>query len=157
MTTWWGGSGQDIALYSGLPNQYTITRTGLTITVSGPDGIDTLTSVERLQFSDLSVRTLERTERDFGNDGKSDVLWRNDNGNVLSWNMNGAGIASSPLLAGVPTDWKVADGSGDYNGDGNSDILWRNGQWQCPDVAVEQRGHRLQPTRRRRSHRLENR
>ena len=121
-----GGLGQDKSLYNSLPGAYTINRNGLTTTVNGPDGTDTLTSVEFLQFSDLSIRTLEHAERDFGNDGKSDILWRNTNGSVLAWNMNGTTIASSPLLAGVSADWKIADGSGDYNGDSNSDILWRN-------------------------------
>ena len=121
-----GGLGYDRADYSSLPGAYTITRNGLTTTVSGPDGTDTLTGIERLQFSDLSVRTLEPAERDFGNDGRSDVLWRNDNGYVLSWTMNGAIISGSSLLAGVSADWKITDGSGDYNGDGKSDILWRN-------------------------------
>ena len=40
--------------------------------------------------------------------------------------MNGGVIASSPFVASVPTDWKIADGSSDYNGDGKSDVLWRN-------------------------------
>ena len=54
------------------------------------------------------------------------MLWRNDNGNVLIWTMNGGAIASSPFVASVPVDWKIADGSSDYNGDGKSDVLWRN-------------------------------
>ena len=121
-----GGLGLDVAIYSGLPSAYTITRNGLTTTVTGPDGTDTLTGVEILEFAGGGIRTLEHAERDFGDDGKSDVLWRNDNGYVLHWNMNGATILSNPWLGAITTDWKIADGAGDYNGDGKSDVLWRN-------------------------------
>ncbi|MFN3557878.1 MAG: M10 family metallopeptidase C-terminal domain-containing protein [Brevundimonas sp.] len=46
-----GGDGVDTAVYSGLRSAYTITTVGGVTTVSGPDGSDTLTNVERLQFS----------------------------------------------------------------------------------------------------------
>ena len=68
---------------------------------------------------------------DFNGDGKSDVLWRNANGTLVDWTMNGAQIASSQdvTLGGNPAmpdaSWSVA-GIGDFNGDGKSDILWRN-------------------------------
>lgn len=50
-----GGSGTDTVVLSGLRSQYTITRSGDTITTSGPDGTDTLIRVERLQFSDARL------------------------------------------------------------------------------------------------------
>ena len=121
-----GSIGVDKATFSGFSGAYTVTRNGLTTTVIGPDGTDTLTGIELLQFGDSSVRTIEHAERDLGDDGRSDVLWRNDAGPVLNWVMNGPVITSSPLLASVSADWKIADGSGDYNGDGKSDVLWRN-------------------------------
>ena len=47
---------------------------------------------------------------DYDGDGNSDVLWRNDNGNVLGWLMDGATIAANPLVASITNDWKIADG-----------------------------------------------
>ncbi|MBV9739603.1 MAG: VCBS repeat-containing protein [Hyphomicrobiales bacterium] len=68
---------------------------------------------------------------DFNGDGKSDVLWRNANGTLIDWTMNGSQITGSQglTLAGVQVapdaSWSIA-GIGDFNGDGKSDILWRN-------------------------------
>ena len=45
-----GGAGTDLAEYSGAMSAYTINTTGGTTTVSGPDGTDTLTNIELLQF-----------------------------------------------------------------------------------------------------------
>jgi len=50
-----GGAGIDTAVYSGTRSQYTITKTATGFTVNGTqtqEGTDTLTNVERLQFSD---------------------------------------------------------------------------------------------------------
>jgi Ca2+-binding RTX toxin-like protein len=53
-----GGTGTDTAAFSSSKSSYTITHTGSTYTVranSGTDGTDTLTNVERLQFSDTKI------------------------------------------------------------------------------------------------------
>jgi uncharacterized protein YjiK len=65
---------------------------------------------------------------DFNGDKKSEILWRNDvDGRVVTWQMNGATVASSGSTStpSLDTTWKNA-GTGDFNGDGKSDILWRN-------------------------------
>jgi ELWxxDGT repeat protein len=68
---------------------------------------------------------------DFNGDNRRDVLWRNSDGTLADWAMNGNVITSSGVLSAggnaVKPDgsWSVA-GVGDFNGDGNSDILWRN-------------------------------
>ena len=62
---------------------------------------------------------------DFNGDGRQDFLWRNTDGTVVIWLMNGATILSSASLGVVPTDWRIV-GAGDFNGDGRADILWRN-------------------------------
>ncbi len=65
-------------------------------------------------------------QRDFNGDGKSDILWQNDNGAVHTWQMNGAGVAAaSDVFIADPGSHLV--GTGDFNGDGLSDFLWDNG------------------------------
>ena len=49
-----GGEGYDTAVFSGQYADYAITF-GTTITVIGPDGTDSLTSIESLQFADIGV------------------------------------------------------------------------------------------------------
>lgn len=50
-----GGGGTDTAVFQGLERQYTITRSGSAMIVSGPDGTDTLVNIERLKFDDFTV------------------------------------------------------------------------------------------------------
>ncbi|MGV8951881.1 MAG: M10 family metallopeptidase C-terminal domain-containing protein [Cypionkella sp.] len=47
-----GGTGTDTAVFTGNRSNYTISTTNGVTTVSGADGIDKLTNVERLQFAD---------------------------------------------------------------------------------------------------------
>jgi hypothetical protein len=76
-------------------------------------------------FQDIGWTVVPPGSKDFNGDGKGDILWRNDNGSVGMWLMNGAQIALNTGVANVTVDWKIA-GVGDFNGDGKSDILWRN-------------------------------
>jgi probable HAF family extracellular repeat protein len=68
---------------------------------------------------------------DFTGDGDADILWRNSNGSLAMWLMDGSTIESSttPTYQGSAvspgSSWSVA-GIGDFNGDGDADILWRN-------------------------------
>ena len=50
-----GGDGYDTAVFSGVRSAYTITQNGAQTIVSGPDGTDTLTNIENLQFADSPV------------------------------------------------------------------------------------------------------
>lgn len=50
-----GGADLDVALYAGGKSGYTILKTGQGFSVSGPDGFDTLTGIERLMFADTGV------------------------------------------------------------------------------------------------------
>jgi hypothetical protein len=68
---------------------------------------------------------------DFNADGKADLLWRNTNGSLVEWLMDGSSIASSSVITsgGVPVSpdnsWHVVE-IGDFNLDARTDILWRN-------------------------------
>ena len=61
---------------------------------------------------------------DFDGNGASDILWRNTNGSVAVWSMNGSQIVASGGEMGPDASWSVA-GVGDFDGDGRSDVLWR--------------------------------
>ena len=40
-----------------------------------------------------------------GHAGNSDVLWRNDSGQVSIWEMNGATITNNHAVAALSSDW----------------------------------------------------
>jgi hypothetical protein len=69
---------------------------------------------------------------DFNGDCKSDILWRDDAGNVGMWLMNGSAISQASVLGDVPSNWSIV-GQRDFNGDGYADILWRD---SVGDVAI---------------------
>ena len=50
-----GGSGIDTAVFSGTRSAFTITNAKTHYSISGPDGTDALSNLERLQFFDISV------------------------------------------------------------------------------------------------------
>jgi hypothetical protein len=74
---------------------------------------------------------------DFNADGRADILWRKDNGQLLLWLAGESGnstllntrVAGAVMTPGVEDPisllWKV-EGVGDFNGDGFSDILFRH-------------------------------
>jgi hypothetical protein len=68
---------------------------------------------------------------DFNGDGRADILWRSDGGEVAVWITNPSGSATPYTvqnLGGAGADWHI-QGVGDFNGDANKpkdDILWRN-------------------------------
>src|SRR5829696_8001531 len=62
---------------------------------------------------------------DFSDDGRADILWRGDQGEVCVWTMDGTEVA----------------GAADFGGDGRADILWRgqSGEayiWKIDGAAV---------------------
>ncbi|MFN7139807.1 MAG: FG-GAP-like repeat-containing protein, partial [Limisphaerales bacterium] len=66
------------------------------------------------------------TMADFNSDGKSDMLFQNEAGELMLWLMNGNEFVSRQLIAQNPgAEWK-AFGAGDFDGDGKSDILFQH-------------------------------
>jgi hypothetical protein len=67
---------------------------------------------------------------DFSGDGDADILWRNSNGSLAMWLMDGSTIESSatPTYQGSAvspdSSWNIVE-IGDFNGSGDSDILWQ--------------------------------
>ena len=72
--------------------------------------------------------TIDDIRNDFNGDGRSDILWRNVDGQMSNWlgQSNGGFVENNANAAAfIPTAWQIA-GTGDFNGDGFDDILWRN-------------------------------
>ena len=63
---------------------------------------------------------------DFNGDGRTDILWRRNDGLLFSWLGADSGFTdnSGNLSIVVSTEWRVIS-IGDFNGDGRDDILWR--------------------------------
>src|SRR5215208_4506001 len=82
-------------------------------------------------YQDLGIVTSDwkiQTAADFNGDAKSDILWRNNNGDVFLWNStpgSGAPFFSYQDLGIVTSDWKIQTAA-DFNDDAKADILWRN-------------------------------
>ena len=62
---------------------------------------------------------------DFNFDMDSDLLWRNANGTLAAWLMNGGAVLQSAGLGSVTSAFSII-GQHDFNGDGKDDILWRD-------------------------------
>jgi len=65
---------------------------------------------------------------DFNGDGRSDILWRNDNGLTTDWlgQTNGSFTDNSTnFLVNPGVTWHVA-AIGDFDGNSTDDIVWRN-------------------------------
>ena len=130
-----GGLGDTVG-YSGVRTNYLVTQLStnsvriLDTRAGSPDGLDTINNIHTFQFADHTY-TLDqllpaRTPiKDFNGDGKSDILWRNDAGQVSIWDMDKGTVLSGNQVATISSDWKIA-GTGDFNGDHKADILWRH-------------------------------
>ncbi|WP_066469537.1 peroxidase family protein [Bosea sp. WAO] len=94
-----GGAGNDTAIFNGDASDYLVSvNTAGQLVVSGPDGTDTLTSIEALEFDDGTFGVV------LGTDGNNDNL----NGN------NGAN--GNQIVLGLA-------GNDELNGGGGNDIL----------------------------------
>ena len=67
----------------------------------------------------------EGQAHDFNDDGSSDIAWRDTDGNLAVWLMNGGETLQSAGLGTIPTTWSIV-GQRDFNGDGFADLLWRD-------------------------------
>ncbi len=129
--------GDTIVFTDASLSNFTFSLSGNTLTYSG--GAMTLNGVIDGQFTEtaavsggvqLSETISHVVQNDFNGDGKSDILWRNDDGTLTDWlaSSDGSGSFTSnwnASVASVSTSWHVA-GTGDFNGDGHVDVLWRN-------------------------------
>jgi hypothetical protein len=129
-----GGSGRDTAVFSGNRAASTVTRSGAVITVVGPDGNDTLSSIEVLKFAD-GTRSVA-TGNDFNGDGRTDVLFSNLGaifGSNYQWQLDNRALLAEHAIDLYDKSFSLQV-TGDFDGDGKSDLLFQNpvlgGVWQ---------------------------
>jgi Ca2+-binding RTX toxin-like protein len=134
-----GGDGSDTAVFTGNRSAYTITVSGGVSTVVGPDGTDTVSNVERLQFADglfdaagapLTSGPINGTSGADTLNGTSgaDVingLGGNDVINGLDGNDTiDGGDGNDAIAAGLGNDTvRAGTGNDVISGDGGSDVL----------------------------------
>jgi hypothetical protein len=80
--------------------------------------------VVTVAFSTRPINHAAHTH-DFNGDGYSDIAWRNSNGDVAIWLMDGTQILSAPDVGNVPTSWSIV-GQRQLNNSGYADLIWRN-------------------------------
>ena len=116
----------DLASFSFSLSGSTLTYSGGALTLAGVSGA-LFASAAPAGGVQLSLQpTATAVHNDFNGDGRSDILWRNDGGQVSNWLSTSSGgfNNNAASLTTMGADWKVA-GTGDFNGDGREDILWR--------------------------------
>lgn len=111
-----GGPGFDRARYFGNRTDFTITRSGATLTITdtrGQEGTDTLTSIEQLEFADGVL----------GSAPENLILFRPNDRGLLAWNST-LGSAGFSWFFTLGTD-SQAIAADDFTGDGLVDVLFR--------------------------------
>ncbi|MBY0336505.1 MAG: FG-GAP-like repeat-containing protein [Acetobacteraceae bacterium] len=120
-----GGAGRDAAIFAGNRADATLTKNaGAGWTVHGPQGTDTLGSVERLVFDDGTLSIATARPDDLTGRGYADLLWQDGAGGLYLWQLEGAvSTARGGGYGGGGAGWSLA-ARGDLDGDGRSDLLW---------------------------------
>jgi len=135
-----GGTGIDTASFSGNRSQYTLhVNPDGTVQVTGSDGSDSTTSIERFQFADGT--TSLPTGTDFNDDAFGDVLFRSASGGFASWQLSGAAAIGGGGDFGNPGSFYSLVLTGDFDGDGRSDLLFRGrdgtmATWQMSGTTI---------------------
>ncbi len=120
-----GGSGADIAIFNVASTAATWTRSGYSWIVQSAEGADTLVSIERLEFTDVTVDLgpLRGPNNDFSGDGTSDILWNQAGTNAVGAFTLDSGAPLFAFYGQGGAGWTIA-GTGDLTGDNTTDILW---------------------------------
>ena len=129
----------DRITFASFPSDFTFALSGNTLTYSGTNTSGTLTFGSALLGQlvasaapeggvQLTLQTHDPSN-DFNGDGRSDILWRNDDGRMTDWlGLDNGGFVDNARqwLNERPDRAGMSPATGDFNGDGRDDILWRN-------------------------------
>jgi sRNA-binding regulator protein Hfq len=121
----WDDGGCEFNLLGPCPNS-TGTWNYSNMSAYGKDVILSPTFGMQAASKTATVFNPKTSTHDFNGDGKSDILWRDNSGDVAMWLMNGVQLLSqSGGVATVPSGWTIV-GQRDFNSDGKADILWQD-------------------------------
>lgn len=135
-----GGGGVDFAIFGGVRSGYSLTNLGGgSVRVSGADGTDTVSNVERLKFDNLTVSWgitdawsdgagARCVIGSFENGTGADIaVIRPSQGGIATYTSNGNGMFGSVFAPQTGTDWaswpRPQLASADFDGNGVSDIV----------------------------------
>jgi hypothetical protein len=76
-------------------------------------------------FCTFIIETNELGTHDFNGDTRSDIAWRNANGDTSIWLINNTQVLSAADYGIIPNGWQLV-GQRDFNGDRKADLLWSN-------------------------------
>ncbi|TBW37605.1 hypothetical protein EYW49_10875 [Siculibacillus lacustris] len=112
-----GGAGRDTTVHDVAESAASWSRSadGSFTVLAGTDGTDTLVDVEVLSFTDGTIRLPTGGQRmgllsegkDFDGDGKSDLLFRNTDGTLASWDLSGTSLIGGGTIGNPGTGWAV--------------------------------------------------
>jgi Ca2+-binding RTX toxin-like protein len=91
----------------------------------GSDSVNIIVNGSQPGGTSVSVLSNNGHFGDLDGDDQADLVWRNDDGSVATWQMNGGTVAAGNFLPTVTNDWHIL-GTGDFNADGRTDIVWQN-------------------------------
>ena len=126
-----GGAGGGKSVYSGSHSQYQLTQQAdgspfwhvSDLRPAAPDGIDALSNIQFLEFTDTNIDL--RAVRNFDGLNRSDFAWQHDGGQAAIWLLRDTGLTSNGAVGpNVGPSWHLK-GSGDFNADGRGDFLWQ--------------------------------
>ena len=106
----------------------TLSYTGGSLTLTAPVNGVLVASAAAGGGVQLTLQTLRDVANDFNGDGRSDIMFRHDNGaifNVLGTPSGGVLNNGDNIYTVVDNAWSLA-GTGDFNGDGRDDVLWQH-------------------------------
>lgn len=79
---------------------------------------------------------------DFNGDGRTDILWKSDSGEVTNWLGNANGGFNGNIANAdnhIDSNWQIV-ATGDFNGDGHSDVLFQSTSGEVTDWLGQSNG-----------------
>ena len=122
-----GGAGWNGIVYNFASTQASMTQNANGFwTIVKPNGTDTVTNIEAVQFTDKTISLRTAAAADFNNSNTSDMLWRSDTTGDIGFYQIANGVAAGWTEIAISSTAYTAVGIGDFVGYGASDVLFRS-------------------------------